>query len=75
MDALDPSKEFLAQRPVAGVRFQHNENVQVLSGAHRGEVGSLVSLLSAGEDPCFVLEAESGRDFVVLQSQLGWAGA
>lgn len=70
MPALDFGNDFLAHRPIPGVRFEHNDYVRVVTGPHAGETGSLVSINSVGDDPVFVLEAESNRDLVVRQSQL-----
>jgi hypothetical protein len=70
MPSLDVDNDFLAHRSVPGVRFEHNDYVQVTSGPYTGERGSLVCLLTLGIDPCFVLESESGQDLEVLQSQL-----
>jgi hypothetical protein len=70
MPSLDVSNDFLAHRPVPGVRFEHNNYVRVTFGPHAGEYGSLVCIISLGIDPCFVLESESGQDLEVLQSQL-----
>jgi hypothetical protein len=70
MTSLDVDNDFLAHRPVPGVRFEHNDYVQVALGPYIGERGSLVCILTLGFDPCFVLESESGQDLKVLQSQL-----
>ena len=61
---------FLAQEPLPGVDFRHNEFVKVVSGDHAGSVGSLVSVEELGGDPVYVLELESGFDVRVLQSQV-----
>ena len=70
MPALDFGSDFLDHRPIPGVRFEHNDYVRVVTGPHAGETGSLVAINSVGDDPVFVLEAESNRDLVVRQSQL-----
>ena len=70
MKGLDIGSDFLAHRSIPGVLFEHNEYVHVVSGEHKGESGSLVCVHTLAEDPSYVLEAESGRDLVVLQSQL-----
>jgi hypothetical protein len=70
MEALDFGNDFLAHRPIPGVRFEHNDYVRVVAGQFSGNAGSLVGIHTMGADPAFVLEAESGRDLVVLQSEV-----
>ena len=62
--------DFLNHRSIQGIAYEHNEYVYVIAGEYSGESGSLVYVQSVGPEPAFVLEAESGRDIVVLQSQL-----
>jgi hypothetical protein len=61
---------FLWHEFIVGVNYQHNESVVVVSGPHSGERGSLVSLVSLHPEPEFSLEAESGQDIHVRQSNL-----
>jgi hypothetical protein len=70
MNLLDIGNDFLSHTPIAGVSYEHNEYVYVVGGAYAGESGSLVCVHTLSADPAFVLEAESGRDIVVLQSHL-----
>ena len=56
--------------PIAGVMFEHNDYVKVVSGAHNGKFGSLVTVLELTPEPRFVIELESGFDVEVLQSEL-----
>jgi hypothetical protein len=66
----DIGQAFLWQEYIVGVNFRHNESVAVVSGAHAGEQGSLVSLVSLEPEAEFILEAESGQDIQVRQSNL-----
>jgi hypothetical protein len=77
VDGVDPmnpmddfGNDFLAHRPILGVRFEHDDFVLVISGEHKGKTGSLVSLNSLGEDPTFTLELESGFDIEIPQSEI-----
>jgi hypothetical protein len=71
----DISQAFLWQEYIVGVHFKHNEPVAVVSGPHAGEQGSLVSLIALEPEPEFTLEAESGQDIQVRQSNLVRADA
>lgn len=67
----DIGQAFLWQEYIVGVHFRHNEPVAVVSGPHAGQQGSLVSLLTLEPEPEFTVEAESGQDIQVHQSNLG----
>lgn len=71
MEALDFHNDFLARRAIPGVLFKHNDYVRVITGQYAGNTGSLVGIHYMDADPAFVLEAESGLDLVVLQSEVG----
>ena len=62
--------DFFAHRPIAGVRFKHNDYVRIVAGEHKGKNGSLISIEELTEDPLFLLELESGSDVYVRQSQI-----
>ena len=62
--------DFLVRRPLPGVALQHNDYVKVVSGAHVGDAGSVVSVEELGSDPEFVVELESGKDARIRQSNL-----
>jgi hypothetical protein len=66
----DIGQAFLWQEYIIGVNFRHNESVAVVSGPYAGEQGSLVSLVGLEPEPEFTLEAESGQDIQVRQSNL-----
>lgn len=67
---INHHNDFLAYRPIEGVRFEHNDYVRIVAGEHKGKNGSLVSVEELGEDPLFRLELESGFDVHVSQSQI-----
>jgi len=67
---MDHHNGVLAHKPIEGLRFEHNDYVQIVAGEHNGKNGSLVSVEELGEDPLFVLEMESDFDIRVRQSQL-----
>lgn len=68
-------KDFFAHRPLDGVRFEHNDAVDVIGGAHAGDSGSIVSLEQLGDDPTYLVELGSGQDVVIHQVFLRLAGA
>ena len=70
MTRADIAQLFLNREPIRGVRFQHNDYVRVIAGAHAGKAGSLVTVLKLEPEPRYVLELESGFDVEVLQSEL-----
>jgi hypothetical protein len=63
------NQAFLSHTPISGVFYQHNDFVLVVSGAHSGSKGSLVSLISLSPEPTFILELESGFDVEKKQSE------
>jgi hypothetical protein len=62
--------DFLAQKLLPGVLLKHNDYVKVISGAHVGDAGSVVSVEELGSDPEFIVELESGKDVRIRQSNL-----
>ena len=62
--------DFLAHRPLAGVRFEHNTYVQVVGGDHLGDAGSVVSVEQLGDDPVYLVELESNQESLIPQSHL-----
>jgi len=62
--------DFLAHKPIKGVRFEHNDYVRIVAGEHKGKNGSLVSIEDLGEDPLYLLELETGSDVHVRQAQI-----
>ena len=69
--STDIDQAFLRQEYVVGVEYRHNESVEVVSGPHTGEQGSLASLVSLEPEPEFIMEAASSQDIQVRQSSLG----
>lgn len=69
-DLAAASQAFLCRLPIHGVLFRHNDFVEVTSGPHVGETGSLVTLSKLGTDPEFVLENDAGGEINVRQSSI-----
>jgi hypothetical protein len=72
-DSMNPSdigQAFLNHTEIAGVRFMHNEYVEILQGKHSAQRGSLVTVLTLEPQPTFIMELESGFDVEVVQSFL-----
>jgi ribosomal protein L24 len=67
---LTQHNDFLAHRALPGVGFEHNDYVKVVSGEHRGDVGSIVSVEELGSDPLYIVELESVQDASIRQSEL-----
>lgn len=67
---MDQHRDFLAHKPIDGVRFEHNNYVRIVAGEHKGKNGSIVGVEELGKDPLFLLELESGLDVHVRQSEI-----
>jgi hypothetical protein len=70
MATAELGQRFLNREPIPGVRFHHNDRVQITSGEHLGKIGWLVTVLQVDPEPKYILELESGSNVHVLQSQL-----
>ena len=70
MPHLDLGQAFLNREPIPGVNHSHNDYVRVVAGPHAGDAGSLVTVISVEPEPRFILEAESGHDIEVAQSEI-----
>ena len=53
-----------------GVRFLAEQGVVVTAGPHAGKQGSVLSLVSMGADPSYIVEFADGSDDECAQSQL-----
>lgn len=67
MNSAELCQAFLNHTPIEGITHSHNDYVQIVSGAHVGKSGSLVTVLQLTPEPLFVVELESGVDIEVLQ--------
>jgi hypothetical protein len=68
--SADQRNDFLANRPIPGVSFQHNDSVDITGGEHAGDSGSIVSGDWIGKDPAYLVEPGSGQDVVISQPLL-----
>ena len=73
MESVKLNEAFLSHTPIPGVAYEHNDFVLIVSGAHAGSKGSLVSLISLNPEPTFIMELESGLDVEKKQSELAYA--
>jgi hypothetical protein len=64
------AQAFLNGDSIPGVAYAHNEYVRVVFGPHAGDSGSLVTVLATLPEPKYILEADSGRDIEVFQSEI-----
>ena len=55
---------------LAGVHFLMNDYVEVISGMHVGELGSVVSIIKFEPVPIYVVETEMGIDIEVTESEI-----
>lgn len=62
--------DFFAHKPLAGVRFEHDDAVDIIDGDHAGHSGAIISLEQLGDDPIYLVELGSGEDVVISQSFL-----
>lgn len=61
---------WLGGEKIDGAKFLHNTYVEVIFGEHRGETGSVVSLVQIGEDTRYIVEKESGFDIEVAENEI-----
>ena len=71
---VDHHAAFLAHQPILGVTFEHNDEVRVIAGEHKGKKGWLVAIVELGADPLYTVELETGSDVRVRQSHMGRSG-
>jgi hypothetical protein len=62
--------DFLADRPLPDVAFEHNASVAVIDGEYVGKSGLIISLEEIGDDPAYLVELESGVEVLIRQTQL-----
>ena len=62
--------DFVANRPLPGLHFAHDDLVEITTGEQAGNVGSLVAIAALGDDPVYVVEIDSGFEVEVAQSAL-----
>ncbi len=66
----DLHNDGLGGTQVFGVLFFMNDYVQVNSGMHIGEVGSVVSISKFESVPFYVIETETGKDIEVIEIEI-----
>ncbi len=66
----DLHNDWLGGARVSGVLFLMNDYVQVISGKHVGELGSIVSISKFEPIPFYVIETETGKDIEVIESEI-----
>ena len=59
---------FLWREWILGVKFQHNDLVELTAGEHKGAKGSLVALIAIAPEPIYLVELESGFDHEIGQA-------
>jgi ribosomal protein S4E len=63
-------KSWLANEPVAGLQFAHDELVTILAGEHAGMVGSLISVEQIEPDVIYLVEVDSGFNVPARQADI-----
>jgi ribosomal protein L24 len=62
--------DWLGGARLSGVLFLMNDYVEVISGKHVGELGSVVSISQFDPIPCYVVETDTGKNIVVTESEI-----
>jgi hypothetical protein len=62
--------DWLGGARLAGVQFLVNDYVEVISGMHVGELGSVVSIIKFEPVPFYVVETEMGKDIEVAEFEI-----
>ena len=71
MSLRGPGDRWLAGEPVDGVEFEQYAPVQITSGSHAGQSGSVALLLNLQTDPLYLVTLPFGAgDVRVRQSAL-----
>jgi hypothetical protein len=52
------------------LRFALNDTIRVIDGPAKGSVGAVISPLSFGADPEYLVELDSGQDVPLRQSNM-----
>lgn len=68
---LDEANElWFESKPIDGVKFRLNDNVEMISKEHYGELASVISLISINP-PIYLIEIASGKgDLTISESEL-----
>ncbi|MBU0913483.1 MAG: KOW motif-containing protein [Gammaproteobacteria bacterium] len=66
----DLHARWLGGARLVGVRFIINDYVEVLSGKHVGESGSVVSVIKFEPNTSYIVETESGQDIEVKENEI-----
>ena len=62
---------WFSSRPIPGVAFRLDDSVLIKSGEHAGEFAAVISLVSLGPTPTYIIELSSGGgDVTVAESDL-----
>lgn len=67
---LDVHNRWLSGDQLNGVRFRINDYVEVRSGQHIGESGSVVSVIKFEPNASYIVETESGKDIEVREEEI-----
>jgi hypothetical protein len=61
---------WFSSQPIPGVAFDLNDSVRIKTGAHSGEIASVISLESLEPAPVYMVELADGTDLKVTESDL-----
>ena len=67
---FDLHNRWLGGDQLTGVRFMMNDYVEVRSGQHIGESGSVVSVIKFEPNTSYIVETESGKDIEVREEEI-----
>lgn len=67
---FDLDNRWLSGDQLTGVRFRINDYVEVHSGQHIGESGSVVSVTKFEPNTSYIVETESGKDIEFREEEI-----
>jgi hypothetical protein len=68
--SADQHEAFLAGQNLPGVIFRLNAAVEIISGEHQGQLGSVIGVEDLGANPLLLIELGDGNDALISQSSL-----
>ena len=60
----------MAGEKIPGVEFFLNDPIKIVNGVHKGDKGSVISILNLIPEPKYLIENSMGKDLEVKQSEI-----
>ena len=64
------TKRWYNGQQIDGVKFNLNDDVNILAGPKTGQRGNIISLEKIDPEPLYLVEDEQGSDSILKQSEL-----